>query len=91
MRPFKSIEDRYGVDADDYVPPAEHDNDFLPTERRTLYWWEALFAFLMPLVGLAMSVWRFGRGHIGPGIADLILCGIGWLVWAYVIYAGQIG
>jgi hypothetical protein len=75
--PGQSIEKRAGMDRPDYQVPEDRPVEPVERDNHILSFWEGIFAFLVPIVGLGMSIWRFGRGDIGPGIADLMLCFVG--------------
>jgi hypothetical protein len=89
VRLFSSIENRHRVDDPDYEY-VERDIpglDIEPTDH-TLSLGEALVAFVIPVAGLGLAIWRFGRGDIGPGFADLMLGGLGFVVSA-VLFASH--
>ena len=74
------IEDKHGVDEPgyQYAEPDAPELDRKPIDH-TLSFGEALVAFVIPIAGLGLAVWRFGRGDIGPGFANLQLGGLGFL------------
>jgi hypothetical protein len=91
MGPFRSIEDRHGVNEPGYEPPVEPTYEIAPiTDSRTLSLLEAFVVLTFPALGVGLSVWRFGRGDVGPGIADLMLSLIGWVIAATLFAAGII-
>jgi hypothetical protein len=47
--------------------------------RHTLEPWEGALALLLPIAAPVLAIWRFGRGDVGPGIADLMLGSVGFL------------
>ncbi len=69
-----SIESRHGVDDPgyEYVEPEAPQPDTKEWEH-TMGPVEALVALLIPIAGLGLAIWRFGRGDIGPGFANLLL------------------
>ncbi len=84
MGVFGSIEQKSGVDRPDYqLPPPLPDVAAAEDEwGHTLGICEALVSFVLPIAGLGLSIWRFGRGDSGPGVADLLL----GIVGAAVVY-----
>jgi hypothetical protein len=78
-----SIESKHGVDEPDYVPPVDRHvvevANVKPVDD-TLGPLEAIVALLIPIAGFGLAIWRFGRGNVGPGIADLMLGGFGFAI-----------
>jgi hypothetical protein len=81
VRVGRSIEDKHGVNEPDYTPSPRHDDDHdrgAEGAGHTLDGLEAFVAFVVPFAALGIAIWRFGRGDVGPGIANLILGGLGY-------------
>ncbi len=82
MTRFGSIESRHGVDEPGYVPPEREVVELDQSEiGHSLSLLEATVAALIPLAGLGLAVWRFGRNDIGPGFADLLMACFGTALW----------
>lgn len=45
-------------------------------------------AFILPIGGFVIAIWRFGRGDIGPGIAALLVSCLSFAVAAVLIANG---
>lgn len=86
LRALSSIEDRAGVDDPNYQPPDDPDEFDDQPEPHELGVLEAIIGFLVPIVGLLLAVWRFGRNDIGPGLALLLLAILGAAAYA-VLFA----
>jgi hypothetical protein len=57
---FGSIEGRHGVHEPDYQPPADEPVRVSPeTDSHRIRPLEAIVAFVFPLIGLGLSIWRF--------------------------------
>jgi hypothetical protein len=84
---FASIESRHGIEDPGYTPPLESP-EVEPGDEwgHKLRFWEAVLAIAVPVIGLGMAIWRFGRGDMGPGVADLLLGMVG--VFASLLIAG---
>ena len=81
MSLFGSIENKHGMNDPDYEY-SEPDAPRLNTKEwgHTLNIYEVLAAFLLPISSLGFAIWRFGRGDIGPGFANLMLGTIGFVL-----------
>jgi hypothetical protein len=87
-----SIESKHGMDKPDYEPVERRvvrDEDFVDDISHTLGPLETVTAFLIPFAGFLLAIWRFGRGDIGPGMADLMIGAVGFVV-AVALLSGSL-
>lgn len=82
----RSIEDRHGVDAPDYEPPAEAVIE-IPEEATGFGALEVVGSILMPIAGIGFAILRFSDEEIGRGLACLLLAGLGVSIWAVALVA----
>jgi hypothetical protein len=76
-----SIESKHGVEEPGYRYKERSAVEPVVREwGHTLTIHEVFAAFLLPISSFGFAIWRFGRGDVGPGAANLLLGVIGWLV-----------
>jgi hypothetical protein len=83
-----SIESKHGVDEPDYAPPerlAVEAADEVEPIGDSINLFEAIVSLVIPIAGLGLAIWRFGRNNVGPGIADLLLGGLGFVIAAIIL------
>jgi hypothetical protein len=84
-----SIESKHGVDEPGYKPPIDrHIVEVIDDEPigNSLSPLEAIVSLVIPIAGIGLAIWRFGRNNVGPGIADLMLGALGFVI-AIILFA----
>ncbi len=82
-----SIESKHGVDEPGYVPPARRAVEVGEDEPigDSINLFEATVSLVIPIAGLGLAIWRFGRNNVGPGIADLMLGALGFAIAVVIL------
>lgn len=87
QNPFRGIEAKTGVHEYGYeVPNDEPDDGGVSREwGDALTGTEVFASIVLPISGVGFAIWRFGRGNIGPGFANVLLFLVCTFVWALIL------